>query len=244
MSTGAGKGPTSKVGRIVLLAPVAVLALSWATSSVRNDVGVANVALLLAAITVLAALSNAVLGVVTAVVAAVSLNVFHAEPVHSLRIDATADAISVALLAVIGLSVSAATALRVRRTSAARSAAVSSDARTDLRGLLGELRPVAALWSAAFTATGDGMDLVGARLVDVPPAGLAVVARTAQRSPIEPDVVVVPEAGAVVQFRDPRSTGCLLVMPLQHMGAVGIDRRALFAFADQVEAGLGHTATV
>jgi hypothetical protein len=230
--------------RIVLLAPVVALALSWSTSSVRDDVGVANVALLLAVITVWAALSNAVLGVVTAVLAAVSLNVFHAEPVHSLRIDTTADAISVTLLAVIGLSVSAVTALRVRRTAAARSAAVSSGARVDLRGMLGELRPAAELWAAACTAAGDGLDLVGARLVDAPPADLAVVARTAQRSPVEPDVVVVPEAGAVVQFRDPRSMGCLLVVPLQHMGAVGIDRRALFAFADQVEAALGHTAAV
>jgi hypothetical protein len=244
MSAGAGNSPTSKVGRIVLVAPVVVLALSWSTSSVRGDVGVANVALLLAAITVWAALSNAVLGVITAIVAAVSLNVFHTEPVNSLRIATTADAISVTLLAVIGLSVSAATALRVRRTVAARSAAVSSGARTDLRSMLGELRPVAELWAAACTAAGDGLDLVGARLVDMPPADLAVVARTAQRSPVEPDVVVVPEAGAVVQFRDPRSTGCLLVVPLQHMGAVAIDRRAVFAFVDQVEAALGHAAAV
>ena len=227
-----------------MLAPLAVLALSWSTSSVRGDVGVANVALLLAAVTVWAALSNAVLGVVTAIVAAMSLNFFHAEPVRSLRINTTADAISVTLLAVIGVSVSAATALRVRRTAMAQSVALSSSARTDLRAMLGELRPVSVLWAAAFTASGDGMDLVGARLIDVPPTDLAVVARAGQRSPVEPDVVVVPEAGAVVPFRDPRSAGCLVVMPLQHMGAVSIDRRALFAFADEVESALGYTAAV
>ena len=70
MSTEAGNGTSKRFRRVVVLAPLAVLALSWSTSSVRGDVGVANVALLLAAVTVWAALSNAVLGVVTAIVAA------------------------------------------------------------------------------------------------------------------------------------------------------------------------------
>ncbi|MBU3703596.1 MAG: DUF4118 domain-containing protein, partial [Ilumatobacteraceae bacterium] len=69
-----------------VLLPVVAFLVALATSSVRDSLQVANVALVLAAVIVGAALVDWLAGLTTAVVGAVALNYFHAEPVHSLRI--------------------------------------------------------------------------------------------------------------------------------------------------------------
>jgi hypothetical protein len=55
-------------------------------------------------------------------------------------------------------------------------------------------------------------------------------------------MMVLPEGGAIVQFRDPRHSEQLVLTPRPGMGAVSIDRRVALTFADQVEVSLGRLA--
>lgn len=215
-----------------------VVVLSWATSNARDDLGIANTALLLAAITVAAASSSSLAGVVTACAAAFALNFFHTEPVHSLRITSGSDVMSVVLLAGMGLSVSAVTAARARRDARRRSAAQAHDARAGLRAMLDGSARACDVFRVAGQASSSSLDLFECRLLVERPEGLSVVARTSGADLAGNDRLVIPQAGAVVTFADPRSLGFLVVTPREAMGSVTIERRLLTSLADQVEVAL------
>ena len=87
------------------------------TSRARDQVGASNVGIGLAIIVAGAAIFSRRAGLVTAVVAAMSFNYFHAKPYHSLRIHEPRDVAIVALLAVLGLVISDITAWRRRHES-------------------------------------------------------------------------------------------------------------------------------
>ena len=97
--------------------PAAVLAAWLMSQSKSGDGGLtqANVALVMAALTVLFALVDWLAGLTTSVAAALALNYYHTEPFHTLRVTDSRDVLSIVLLLVLGLTVSAATAFRVRR---------------------------------------------------------------------------------------------------------------------------------
>ena len=88
--------------------------LSWSTSSIRENIGVANIALVLAILTTCAALLRWEAGILTSLVAASTLNFFHTQPIRSFRITSGADLLMISLLIIIGLGVSFLTASRVR----------------------------------------------------------------------------------------------------------------------------------
>ncbi|MCU1361020.1 MAG: hypothetical protein JWN99_2309, partial [Ilumatobacteraceae bacterium] len=198
--------------------------------------------LLLAAITIVAALLNSLAGVATSVAAALSLNYFHTEPVHSLRISAGSDLLAVGLLAAIGVMVSAVTALRVRRTAVARRSEHADRAAVDLHAALIEGSPVIEVWDVAVAAAAAQFGLVDVRLQPAGSTKLPVVSR----KPWDPKdmaadhLMLLPEGGAVVQFRDPRHAEQLVLTPRTGMGAVYIDRRVALVFADQIEMSLGR----
>ena len=101
----------------VILFPVIAVIISWSTASVRESIGVANVALVLAIVTTCAALLRWEAGILTSLFAASTLNFFHTEPVRSFRITSQADLVMITLLMLIGLGVSSITASRVRRVA-------------------------------------------------------------------------------------------------------------------------------
>lgn len=111
---------------IILFPAVAVL-ISWSTSSIRENIGVANVALVLAILTTCAALLRWEAGILTSLVAASTLNFFHTQPIRSFRITSGADLLMISLLMIIGLGVSFLTASRVRSAVQQFSPDVSND---------------------------------------------------------------------------------------------------------------------
>lgn len=136
---------------------------------------------------------------------------------------------------------SAVTAARVRRHVHRHSAAAASEAAAELRAMLDHNPTAAEVWFAAVQASSSRLGLVECRLLAERPDGVAVVARPPVVDLAGAEHLVLPEAGAVIGFADPRTQGLLLVKPREGMGSVTIERRLLAAFADQVEAAL-HAA--
>lgn len=229
------------LARIALVGgPLAAFGIAFGTSEVREQLGIANVALLLAAVVTLAATTSWVAGLATSVVAAPSLNYFHTQPVHSLRINATSDLIAVLLLATIGLGVSAATAVRSRRLAVVRSSARSADAVVLLRESMTTKRPLLDVWDAAIDAASAQLGLIDVRLEPSGSGHLPVIARR-WVEPVDPKLdhtMLLPEGGAVVRFLDPSQRDQLVLTPRQGMGAVEVDRRVALSFADQVDLAL------
>ncbi|MCU1355941.1 MAG: histidine kinase [Acidimicrobiales bacterium] len=85
---------------------LAALALAGMLASAAGDLGQVNVALLLVLlVAAIGAAGGRTPGAATGAVAACSYTFFHTEPVHSLRIEHPQDALTVALLALVGLVV-------------------------------------------------------------------------------------------------------------------------------------------
>ena len=232
-----------------ILFPLVALFVSTVTSTVRADLGVANVALGLAVITTAAAVVNWPSGLATSVVAALSLNYFHTEPVHSLRIGSGADVLMVALLATIGISVSASTAVRARRRVLNIERSAESEFADQLVSMLAFPTSSALAWHSAIDASDHSLRLTEivlvANIAANPP--IPLIARP-PRSSIDNDdhrsSFVLPEVGAVVEFRDPRLPYHLAITPVPGVGPLTIDRSTLFQLADSVETVLRRARNV
>ena len=215
------------------LGPLAVVGCAWATSGVRGSVGTANVALILAGITVAVALVTWVGGLVTSTTAALALNFFHTEPVHTLRISDAGDLLTVVLLGALGIGVSVTTVVRVRTAAIRSRHASSADATRELRALT-SAQPVAELWSLAIDAIANQLELVDARIVTAGSTDLPLIARHRWNEADADHTLLLPEGGAVVAFADPRHRCEVVLAPRHGMGALSLDRRAVFAFVDQL----------
>ena len=221
-----------------LVFPAVALFVSWSTSSVRADLGVANLALGLAVLTTVAALRSWPVGVVTSVVSALSLNYFHTEPVHSLRIGSASDVVMVSLLASIGISVSASTAIRLRRHLVAIERQVEGEQRRRLVELLSSPIAAADAWHAAVDACDHAIRLIEVELTPRDAPTLPVIARPA-RNPLDDtdhhSTFVLPESGALVDFVDPRLPHRLRLSPIPDAGSLTVDRRTVFRLVDDIE---------
>jgi K+-sensing histidine kinase KdpD len=226
------------LGRWVLaLGPLTAIVVAWATESVRDDMGVANVALVLALVCVAAALVHPRAGLVTSAVAALALNYFHTVPIHSLRMSQSDEITTVVLLIVHGLAVSIGATLRARTKVSTHRTNVSDAAVHDLRTLLAEGSSLVAAWQTAVVAdTGHAASL---DVMYLPTTGdRHVVIAGHQGGAFDPDrdVVLVPEAGAVLELHG--GLGALLITPQPGLGAIETSRAHLQRFADQVAAAL------
>ena len=217
--------------------PVAVVAIAWATTNVRDTMEIANVALVLAAVTVGVALVGWRGGLVTSAAAALSLNYFHTEPAHSLRITDRSDLIAVLLLAVLGFAVSTATALRVRALTKATHEQIAHDSKAELRQSLTTGRAVSQVWEQAIRASCAELALVDCRLEIDDTSSLPEISRhrsnTAARS-----TFVLPETGAAVSFVDPRLASRVVFTPRHGVGPLELDRQTVTTFVDQLELAL------
>jgi len=214
-----------------------------ATSTVRDSMGIANSSLLLAAIIVAAALVDWVAGIATALVAAVALNYFHTKPVHSLRITQTSDLIAVALLAGLGIAVSAATAFRVGERVRQYHSSVSRGALATLQRARRVDLPAAALWHAVVDAESAELALLDARIVTTGTARLPVIARHASgpdESGSDHELVTVPASGAVVVLKDPRLGVDVVLTPRDRHESTELRRSTVFMFVDNLERAISH----
>ena len=214
--------------------PLAVIGVAWASTGVRDTMAIANVALVMAVLTVAVATVSWRAGITTSIGAALALNYFHTEPVHSLRITAQADLVAVMLLASIGIAVSIATALRVRSFAREHTATTAAEHRSLLATASTHDRPVAVVWTEAVQAACAGMSLVDCRIEPIGASKLPSIARQRTHAD-ESTTFVLPDGGAVVAFVDPRSHAQVTLTPKAGMGAIELDRRIVFAFVDQLE---------
>lgn len=219
-----------------------MFAVAWASTSVRGTMAIADVALVMAIVTVGVALVSWSDGLVTSVAAALSLNYFHTEPVHSLRVTDTSDLVAVVLLATLGVAVSAATAIRVRAAARDHHASAAAGVRDELVDLSPLARPVTAVWSDAVRASCAGLAMVDCRIEPSGSSLLPVVSRQRVGAD-ETSTLVLPEGGAIVAFRDPRHASQVVLVPRAGMGSLELDRRAVFAFVDQLDLALSTTVS-
>ncbi|MFN8024265.1 MAG: DUF4118 domain-containing protein [Acidimicrobiales bacterium] len=219
---------------LVVAGPIAVAGVAWASTSVRGTMAIANVALVMAAITVAVAVVSWKAGLSTSVVAALSLNFFHTQPVHSLRITQGADVLAVVLLATIGIAASAATAIRVRAFAHEHVAVKAAEGRSLLVTAGSQNRPVDVVWIEAVRAACAGLSLVDCRIEPTGSSRLPSIAR--QRADVDgANTFVLPESGAVISMRDPRHPVQVVLTPRPGMGSLEVDRRAVMSFVDQLE---------
>lgn len=205
--------------------------------------GVANAALLLAAVIVCAALVDSVAGIATAVVGATMLNYFHTAPIHSFRITESSDVMAVLLLAGLGVIVSAATAFRVGERIRNYHSEISRDGRAALRRASHDETPAAALWHAAVDAESGGLATLEVRLVASGTSRLPVVARhpnAPDEASTDHEMVTIPVSGAVVILRDPRLGLDVVLRPRDTHEPAELRRSAVFMFADSIELALTH----
>jgi hypothetical protein len=195
----------------------------------------------MAAITVSIAVVNWRAGHTTSVVAALSLNFFHTEPVHSLRVTQSSDLLAVLLLAVIGAATSAATAIRVRAFAHEHVAEKAAEGRTLLATAGVQNRPVEVVWAEAVRAACAGLSLVDCRIEPAGSSRLPSIARPRAGSD-GADTFVLPETGAVIPTLDPRQRAQVVLTPRPGMGSLELDRRAVTAFVDQLEMVLDNAA--
>ena len=188
----------------IIFFPLVAVLISWSTSSIRENIGVANIALVLAILTTCAALLRWEAGILTSLVAASTLNFFHTQPIRSFRITSGADLLMISLLIMIGLGVSFLTASRVR----------------------------SAVQQFAPDASND-LSKINVQILPELPNNLPVVSRRPGFS--DDDELLLPEAGAVLKFNDPRIQSVLLLTPRQGLGALRVSRRTMSTFADHVE---------
>jgi Domain of unknown function (DUF4118) len=225
----------------IVAGPLLALLVAWLLTfpSDGDDAGVtlANVALTIAVVTVGVAVVDWVSGVVTSVIAALALNYFHTEPIHTLRINDRRDIYSVLLLGALGLAVSAVTAIRVRSEvrGVTRRRAVSAGG--ELAALLGDDRPAASVWSMAISAAANDLDLLEVRVSAGNPAQLPIVGRHF----VEGDdaTLTIPAVGAALRLQQSHPEGRWLVLtPRSGHAPLDVDRRAVLSFADTVELAL------
>ena len=204
----------------------------------------ANVALVMAAVVVLFALVDWLAGITTSVAAALALNYYHTEPFHTLRVPDSRDVLSIVMLLLLGLTVSAATAFRVRRDVHHIRAADVAAAAEELRAVLAENSPAPLVWSAAIATPANDLGLVLARIERSAPAEIPTIGRPAGSYQLLDADLVLPVYGAALRLERRHPEGRWLVLtPRDGMGPLTLDRRAVMAFADTVELALETSDT-
>src|SRR3954453_14760957 len=152
-----------------IIGPPAAILAAWLMTLGNNNNGdggltPANVALVMAVVTVLFALVDWLAGITTSVAAALAMNYYHPEPFHTLRVTDSRDVLSIGLLLALGLTVSAATAFRVRRGVHDIRRADIGAAAAERRATLSEHTPAPLVWSAAIATPANDLGLVPARV--------------------------------------------------------------------------------
>lgn len=228
-------GPVART--IEVLGPIVVVAIAWVSTNVRDTMSIVNVALVTAAVSIAVAVVGWRGGLATSVAAALSLNYFHTEPVHSLRITSTNDMIAVLLLGSLGAAVSIGTALRVRAIARSDSKASQTLASADLAESLRQPQPLADVWMRSVGASSGSLALVDCCIDLGEHTRVPLIARAAPGATISA-TLLLPETGAAIPFANAAVPGRLVLIPRPGIGAVEVDRRAVLACVEHVELAL------
>lgn len=233
---------TSSTRRIAtIVGPAVAVLVSWSLSLPGDTdaagLTLANVALVMAVVTVGLAMVDWLAGAATSVVAALALNYFHTQPYRTLRIADGRDIWSVMLLGVLGLAVSAATAYRVRRRVTALRRVDTGRSAASLADLLTRDRPVPEVWSASISASANDLAMVTTRLERFGPATLPQIGREFHGG--DARRLTLPAGGAALRLHSRHPEGRWLVLvPRAGMAPLALDRRAVLAFAETLEIAL------
>jgi two-component system, OmpR family, sensor histidine kinase KdpD len=220
-----------------VLGPVLAFAVAWVSSRVASDISIANAALALAFVCVAAALVSPIAGFVTSVVAALALNYFHTTPVHSLRMTEPDEIVTVALLVLLGSSVSVATTMRVRAKVSLYRTDESLAATRELQELLSHGGALPAVWLTAVQSVCVQAGSIDVSLLSVAPSEVPIISRRlTSGTGSDGDTVVIPETGAALVL--PNDRGALLLRPQAGLGAIMAARRMLLQFGDQLALAL------
>jgi len=225
-----------------LIGPPTAILLAWLLSLGHDNdergLTLANAALAMALLVVSVALVDWLAGITTSIAAALSLNYFHTEPFHTLRVTDSRDVVSIVLLGLLGVSVSVVTALRVRRNVHQIRAADASVAEQQVAELVGTDRSAAQLWQMAINTPANDFGLMLARIEQSLPPDVPTIGRPATASLADP-TLILPQYGAALRLERRHSEGRWLVLtPRDGMGPLTLDRNAVMAFAVTIELAL------
>jgi hypothetical protein len=224
--------------------PLAILVAWLLTLGGEGDesaLTLANAALVMAVLTVGIALVDWLAGITTSITAALALNYFHTEPYRTLRVTDSRDIWSIVLLGALGLMVSAATALRVRRNVRLIRAGDAVAAGHHITEMVADDLPAGQVWSTAISTPANDLGLVLARVESSLPPGLPTIGRPKAAEIVDHDLVL-PQYGAALRLERRHAEGRWLVLtPRDRLGPLTLDRRSVMAFATTVELALDPT---
>jgi len=225
-------------GRIALvIGPALAIAAAGLLQDVRDDVGIANVALILSFIVVVAALMGRAAGVVTAIVAGLSFNFFHTEPFHSLRISSGRDVATVLLLIGLGILVSEMSAWRRRAHYSSVRRLQGSQALRDTAALIAARSDPNDVWTVIRPAIIDLLDLADCRYEPGPSPSAPPMQRSgtlvAHTMRLGRDGFEISEDGAAIAVTYAGQTlGHVVLRPEGHRGSPRDAREVAVALAD------------
>ena len=176
-------------------------------------------------LTVAVALVDWLAGLTTSVAAALALNYFHTEPIHTLRVTDARDVLSITLLGLLGFAVSVATAFRVRRTVRTIRAGDALAAGAELSALLEHDQPADSVWAAATASPSNDLGLTLVRVVDFEPIGMPLIGRPTGAA--DDSTFDLPQCGAAIRL----DRKWLVLTPRNGLGPVTLDRAAVANFA-------------
>jgi hypothetical protein len=231
-------------GRIALaIGPAVALASAGLLERVRDDFGVANVALVLSCIVVVAALAGRAAGLATAVTAALAYNFFHTRPYYSLRISSGRDVATVGLLVIIGVIVSEMGAWRRRALAASTRRLHGSRALEAVAAQLAAGSQPDEIWDAVRKALMDTLELADCRfeagespsVTSIPRSGSLLggsmrLGSVGFELPAEGAAIAVAYAG--------RTLGHIVLVPSGHTGSQRDIRQVAVALADEYAVAL------
>lgn len=235
-------------GIAVAVGPVVALGIAGVLSEVRGEVGTTNVALTLACVVVVASIAGRRAGVTTAIVAALSYNFFHTQPYLSLRIDRADDVLTVVLLAVLGVVVSATAHHRRQAARSATSHRRGEHALEVVASRLVEADDPADVWSHVERSLIEVLDLADCRFVPGPaPPDLTALPRSgslfAKEMHWSRSGFQIPQSGAALEVRFQHHVfGHVVLVPHVDSGSSVDSRRVAVALADQYALALALDA--
>ena len=237
----AGDEPT---GRIALaVGPPMALAVAGLLEQVRDNIGVANVALALSFVVVVAAISGRAAGLTTAVTAGLAYNFFHTRPYYSLRISSGRDIATVILLMLVGVVVSEISAWRRRAQAASVRQLRGARALESTAAQLAAGAQPDEIWSGIRAALIDSLELSDCRYEPGGSPSVPALPRTgsllAGRMQLGRHGFELPTTGAAVEVVYAGQTlGHIVLTPQGHAGSTRDDRRIAVALADQFAVAL------
>ena len=227
---------------------IAAILVGGLMAPIRDWLGAANVALVLAIVVVVAAIFGGRLaGGVTSLAAAFSFDYFHTQPYYSLRIDKREDVIAAVLLLVMGIAVGQLAQIRQGTVREAQIHARGAQHLEEVAAVVAAGANLDEVWPVVRHALVDQLELSGVRFEPAP--------YDRQLPPLERDGQIgsksltyehggfaLPSTGAVVPVvASGRQLGRLVLVPRPHRGTTRAQRRVAVALADQLAVAATRT---